>query len=63
MKKWFESFWNTHGERLVFAAMALVLSGVLHMLKLHEQGNTIIIGIAMLMFNKTRGTNGKPKGE
>ena len=60
--KWFTEFWNTHGERLTFASMALCLAGVMRYLKLEAESNTIIIGIAMLMFNKTRGTDGK-KGE
>ena len=60
--KWFIAFWNTHGERLTFALMALSLAGIMRYLKLEAESNTIIIGIAMLLFNKTRSTNGKTGG-
>jgi hypothetical protein len=58
-KVWFKKFWEQHGDRIIFSAMALGLSGALLLLGLHEQAQTIIIGIAMLYFNKARGGNGK----
>jgi len=63
MSEWFKGFWNKHGERLSFAMFALSLAGVMYYLKLDKEANTIIIGIAMLFFNKARGTNGQTKGE
>ena len=59
--EWFNKFWHTHGERLVFAILALGLSGVMYQLDLDKEANTILIGIAMLFFNKSRGTNGGGK--
>ena len=61
--KWTIEFWNRHGERLVFAILALTLSGVMYSLKLEAEAKTILIGMAMLFFNKARGTNGEKKGE
>ena len=61
--KWITEFWNRHGERLVFAMLALTLSGVMYALKLEAEAKTILIGMAMLFFNKARGTNGESKTE
>ena len=61
--KWAIEFWNSHGERLVFATLALSLAVVMRYITLEAESNTIIIGIAMLFFNKTRGTNGGSKNE
>jgi len=61
--KWTTEFWNQHGQRLVFAALALVLATVLYFLKMEAEAKTILIGMAMLFFNKARGTtNGETKG-
>ena len=58
--KWTIEFWNRHGERLTFAGLALSLAAIMRYLGLSAESNTIIIRIAMLFFNKTRGTsNGK----
>ena len=54
--EWSIKFWNSHGERLTFAGLALSLAAVMRYLGLSAESNTIIIGIAMLFFNKTRGT-------
>ena len=59
--EWCNKFWSNHGERLTFAILALLLSGVMYTLKLEKEANTIIIGIAMLFFNKSRGTDGAGK--
>jgi len=40
--------------------LALSLAGVMYFLELDKEANTIIIGIAMLFFNKSRGTD-QPK--
>lgn len=55
--EWFKAFWNTHGERLVFASLALGVAAVLYLLELKAEAKTIIIGMGMLFFNKARGTN------
>jgi len=53
---WAKNFWNKHGERLVFAAFALGMSaGMWLWLDLKPEAKTIIVGIAMLFFNKVRG--------
>lgn len=57
--EWFNKFWNTHGERLVFAAFALSIAAVLYLLEMKAEAKTIIIGMGMLFFNKARGTNHK----
>jgi len=57
--KWVTEFWNRHGDRLTFAIFALMLAEIMYFaLGLKAEANTIIIGIAMLFFNKARGTNG-----
>jgi len=60
---WSEDFWNRHGERLVFAFLALSLATVFYFLEMKAEAKTIYVGIAMLFFNKTRGTNEPKKGE
>ena len=57
--EWINKFWGNHGERLVFAGLALLLAGAMYGLKLEAEAKTILIGMAMLFFNKARGTNGK----
>ena len=62
--KWTIEFWNKHGDRLTFAMFALILAEIMYFaLNLKPQAETIIIGIDMLFFNKSRGTNGEKKGE
>jgi len=57
--KWINKFWTRHGDRLVFAGFAIALAEIMYFaLGLKPQAETIIIGIAMLFFNKARGTNG-----
>jgi len=57
---WFEHFLKNHGERLIFSFMALSLGGIFYWVIPDMQGEakTILIGIAMLWFNKARGGNG-----
>ena len=60
--KWITAFWGRHGDRLVFATLALALAGTMYYaLDLGAESKTIIIGIAMLFFNKARGNNGETK--
>ena len=61
--EWINKFWSSHGERLVFAGLALLLSAVMYFLGLVAEAKTILIGMAMLFFNKARGTNGESKIE
>ena len=55
--EWIKAFWDKHGDRLTFAGFALSLSGVMRMFDLEKEANTILIGIAMLFFNKSRGSD------
>lgn len=55
--EWAKGFWEKHGDRLTFGGLALILSGVMYQIDLEKEANTIIIGIAMLFFNKSRGTS------
>lgn len=58
-KKWLETFWGNHGDRIVFMLLAGACAGGLHLLGLKEQANTILIGLAMLCYNKARGNEKK----
>ena len=60
---WSEDFWNRHGDRLVFAFLSLLIATILYFLEMKAEAKTIIVGIGMLFFNKTRGTNEPKKGE
>jgi len=55
--KWVTKFWTTHGERLVFMGMATVfgLAFWFYFPDMKGEAKTILIGIAMLLFNKARG--------
>ena len=57
--EWVNKFWKNHGTRLAFAGLALAIAVAMRFLELQAESNTIIIGLAMLFFNKARGTNGK----
>jgi len=55
---WFKRFWNRHGERLVFAGLAMGIALFFYFTgdeKLIGSSYTIMIGVAMLMFHKARG--------
>lgn len=58
--KWLLSFWNKHGERLTFLILANSLAGVLLGFKLisTDEAKVIFIGSAMLLYNKSRSSNG-----
>ena len=58
--EWSVQFWKKHGERMVFMLIAFVLALVFWFGFTDMQGEakTIMIGIAMLCFNKARGRNG-----
>ena len=62
MGEWSIRFWTEHGDRLIFMfiaaliAVAFMLSGLG---ELAEAGKVILIGIAMLCYNKARSTTDK----
>ena len=58
-ESWFKHFWNTHGDRLIFATLSISIATVLYQIGMKAEAKTIIVGIGMLFFNKTRGTNNK----
>ena len=55
------TFWRNHGERLVFMFLALCFAAVMYQLEWKEEAKVIIIGLAMLCYNKSRGINGPNK--
>ncbi len=65
MKKWFNRFWTDHGTRLVFMGLAATLATVFigsGVEKMVSAGEVILIGIAMLLYNKAR-SSPKPDNE
>lgn len=61
MKKgWWEKFWDDHGSRLLFMGAAVAFGVVFWFIGLKAESKTLLIGIAMLCFNKARG-NGQTK--
>jgi len=55
MKIWAVKFWKKHGDRVVFLSLAMSLAGAFMFFPdLKETGKTILIGGAMLLFNKAR---------
>ena len=63
MKEWFERFWGEHGDRVIFMVLATTFGGVFYYLMPDMKGEakTILIGVAMLCYNKARSTPGEPK--
>ena len=63
---WWAKFFTEHGERLIFALLALIMAGIYAMLNklfpaMPGEVKAIIIGIAMLFYNKVRSPkNGNP---
>ena len=55
MKQWALKFWNNHGERLIFLALANCFAALLYLIDLKEAAVTIFTGSAMLLYNKSRG--------
>lgn len=59
--EWFSKFWNSHGERVVFAGAALFMAGVYGFLpEMPGEAKTVYIGVMMLCFNKARGNGKQP---
>lgn len=61
MKKWFLQFWGSHGDRIFFMTAALTLAFIFYvfMPDMKAEAKTILIGIAMLCYNKSRGNERK----
>lgn len=55
MKQWAMKFLDKHGERLIFGMIATIMATAFRFIGLIEASNVILTGVAMLMFNKTRG--------
>lgn len=52
-------FWTKHCDRILFMLLSLILSGLLYYLDMKEEARVIFIGLAMLCYNKARGTGDK----
>jgi len=54
---WFKKFWEKHGDRIAFAGAATAFGVVFYyiMPDMKGEAKTILIGVAMLFFNKARG--------
>lgn len=65
MKPLLTEFWVNHGERLVFMFLALVFAVGMYVIGWIDEAKVIIIGLAMLCYNKARTgmTITKPKEE
>lgn len=62
MSKWFFKFWQRHGDRIIFMTAALVMATAFYFtVDLKETGKTILIGVAMLMYNKVRSSEKEPE--
>ena len=62
--KWLTRFWNEHGDRIIFMLGATCFGGYFYAFTqdMQGEGKTILIGVAMLLFNKAR-TSWKDEGE
>jgi len=61
MKQWALKFWLNHGTRIIFGMAATAFGVVFYFIpNMQGEAKTILIGVAMLCFNKARGENGKP---
>ncbi len=64
--KWATRFWYEHGDRTVFmaGATAFALAFYFFMPDMKGEAKTILIGVAMLLFNKARsGASEEPPPE
>ena len=62
MMEWFKKFWEAHGDRCTFGGAALLFAVSFSFAgseELKGTGHAILIGLAMLCFNKARGTAAK----
>ena len=74
MKTWFQKFWEQHGERHIFMAesstlaIGFIIAAIMYepLKDLKAPGMTILIGNAMLLYNKIRSPKDevkKPNGD
>ena len=56
MKTWFTRFWNDHGDRIVFMAIAGAFGVGFLSLDMTGEGKTLLIAVATLALNKARST-------
>ena len=55
MKTWLSKFWGKHGERLFFLSLAVGMAAAFwFMPEMRESAKVILIGAAMLCYNKAR---------
>lgn len=54
MDTWAKKFWKDHGDRMLFMLLALLFSIGMYTLEWKEESKVIIIGLAMLCYNKAR---------
>jgi len=60
--EWLKRFWDTHGDRLVFLAIATAFGiGFYCFTDMSGEGKTILIAVATLSLNKARGAPAPPK--
>lgn len=60
--EWFNRFWDNHGERIVFMALATAFGvGFLFWEALEGEGKTILVMVAGILVNKVRGPMEPPK--
>lgn len=63
MKEWGSKFIKKHGDRVFFLCAAVSMASVfLFIPELTKTGETILIGSAMLLFNKARSPEVKKDG-
>lgn len=58
---WAAKFWKEHGERFVFMTLATGFAGLFWVMDMKGEAKTILVGTAMLCYNKAR--TGKIKDE
>jgi hypothetical protein len=62
MKKWALEFWIEEGKRIIYMLITTAFGAGFILEggdKLQGAGITLLSGVAMMCFNKARGTNGK----
>ena len=59
MNKWGVRFWADHGSRLIFGAIATAFGVAFYFMPdMQGEAKTILIGVAMLAYNKARSEPG-----
>ena len=52
-----KEFWKKHLDRIIFMVLSLGFAFLLLWLKMGAEAKVIFIGLAMLCYNKARGSN------